>query len=66
MKPAEEVTTPPAEPSRPEKAAPAAEAADHLTDEEIEALKELVSIFRVIKNFLTGLSQLASGKPPGS
>jgi len=63
---AKEVTTRPAEPSRPENGAPAAEVADQLTDEEIEALKELVSIFRVIKNFLTGLSKLASGKPTGS
>lgn len=66
MKPAEEVATPPAEPSRPEKSASDAGAADHLTDEEVEALKELVSIFRVIKNFFTGLSQLASGKPQRS
>ncbi|MGO9117651.1 MAG: hypothetical protein ACLQPD_08575, partial [Desulfomonilaceae bacterium] len=66
VKPAEEVTAPPAEPSRPEKSALATGAADQLTDEEIEALKELVSIFRVIRNFFTGISQLASGKPPGS
>ena len=65
IKPVEEVTPSLAGPSSPEEAGPAAEAADQLTDEEIEALKELVSIFRVIKNFFTGLSKLASGKPPG-
>jgi CO dehydrogenase/acetyl-CoA synthase delta subunit len=66
VKPAEEVKAPSAEPAPVEAAAPAGEAPDQLTDEEIEALKELVSIFRVIKNFFTGLSILASGKRPGS
>jgi len=63
---AEEAKPPAVGPSPIEKASSSGEPAGQLTDEEIEALKELVSVFRAIRNFWTGLSMLASGRGPGS
>ena len=35
-----------------------------LSDEEVEALREMLGMFRAIRNLLWSLGSLASGKPP--
>ena len=54
--------TPKPEPAPIESSAFQTGGSEQLTDEEIEALKELVSIFRALKNFFTGLSRLGSSQ----
>jgi len=63
VQPEEEVApTPKPGPASIESSAFQAGGSEQLTDEEIEALKELVSIFRALRNFFTGLSRLGSGQ----